>query len=289
MSSPSPSDAGRTIGLVGIGVMGARIAKRLANAGNIVTVYDANTEAQTPDCVARATTLAEVCKGAAALFLSLPRGDSVADALAGAHDHVEPQTTVVDVSTTGPKWARDNAASLPDPDNFVDSPVGGGFMEAEAGTLVSLVGGADDAVANVAPLILAYSSRYYHFGPVGSGQAAKVSLNMSQAVMTVGAAEAVRLLDKLGVDQHVYLEALESLDANAWFQRSVRHFLADDYPQGFRTTLAHKDVSLALDAAAEQRVPVPAAQVAREVLQRAIDSGYGDEHFTAIVKCYPEN
>lgn len=285
------SKQGFKVGFVGLGVMGSRIAERIALAGYEVVAHDADPSAYaTHGGELRVGSIEEACGGARAVFLSLPNGQIVKDVLFGDPGVVSctpSGAVIVDVSTIGPGWAGDISADLRSA-TFVDAPVGGGWQEAENGALISLVGGPADAVALVKPILSSYSSRVVHFGGTGAGQAAKVALNMSQAVMTVGAAEAALLCEQLGVDLVTFLETLESLDANPWFQRPLRHYLQGDYPLGFRTSLALKDVGLAVDAARDHGVSVLAGELAQQVLTRTVESGYADEHFSALIKTIKE-
>jgi len=281
----------KRIGFIGLGVMGGRMARRLIDAGYQVVVFDSQPGAMQPLVDAGATSVvrpADVASESDIIMTSLPAGEHVHEVMAGPDGilaGVKPGTILVDLSTIGPEWASRLATEAANNGaTMLDAPVGGGWKDAEEGKLVIMVGGDPAALEEAREALSALSSALFHFGGPGTGQAAKLALNMSQAVMTVGAAEAVRLLRALGADLPTFLETLEALDANPWFQRPLRHTIEGAYPAGFRVSLALKDARLATQSGKNAGVSLPGGELARDLLKKALDAGMGEEHFSAIVK-----
>lgn len=283
----------KRVGFIGLGVMGGRMARRLLDAGHRLTVHDVSDDAVRPlaaDGAARAASVAEVAAGSDVVFTSLPTPGHVRDVLSGPDGLLaaaRPGLVVVDMSTIGPVAARELAGTAQAAGvTMLDCPVGGGWMEARDGTLVLLAGGDADALARHRDLLNVLGKAVFHFGDPGTGQAAKVALNMSQAVMTAGAAEAVRLLRAGGADLNAFLDAMTSLDANPWYQRPLRHTLEDRFDPGFRIDLMVKDVDLAIDTARANDVAVPAGECVVELYRQAQRAGLGGLHISGIVKLY---
>ena len=164
------------------------------------------------------------------VFTSLPAAAHVEQALAGPDGLLQsahPGLIVVDLSTIGPGAAREMAARAAKAGvAMLDAPVGGGQSEAQAGTLVLMVGGAKEALDGCRDLLSQIGKSIFHFGGPGMGQAAKLALNLSGGILVAGAAEGVALMRGLGANLATFLEMLESLNANAWFQRPARDALA---------------------------------------------------------------
>lgn len=283
------------LGFIGLGVMGRNIASRLLDAGNELTVFDIDMD-RINLLVERgakaASSPAEVGSRSDIVFTSVPTGLDLASVLSGqdgllVNASKAKKLTIVDFSTIGPTWAEklaDTAKSVDVP--FLDAPVGGGWTEAREGNLVLLVGGMEDTLNELRPILTDISKAIFYFGGSGTGQAAKVALNLSQAVLMVGAAEAVRLLKGNGANLSVFLESLKSLDANPWFQRPLTYALGGDLPEGMRMTLMLKDVRLAIEVGEQIDVRFPAGEIVRNLLEDAENRGLGNEPLYALVKLY---
>lgn len=282
----------KNIGFVGLGVMGGQMARRLVDAGFPTTVFDINPEAVATVRSAGASAAAsprELAQTVDTLMLSLPTPDHVravlTDPATGALSEVNRTFDIVDLSTIGPTFAAEFAGLAADKGiAMLDTPVGGGWMEARDGKLVIMAGGDEVALERNRDMLGVIGRSLSHFGPAGTGQAAKVALNMSQAVMTAGAAEAVRLLKANGVNLNVFLDTLKSLDANPWFQRPLQHYLDDDFAPGFRIDLMLKDVRLALATAQAQGLTLRASELTKEIYADASAAGFGGLHISGVLK-----
>jgi len=271
------------------------MARRLLDTGHRLTVFDLSADAVGTlenDGAGVAQSPAAVAQSSDVVFTSLPAARHVEAVLTGEGGILEaarPGLTVIDLSTIGPAAARRLAERAAKGGvTLLDAPVGGGQVQAESGTLVLMVGGDADAAERCRGLLLRLGKDAFHLGPSGSGQAAKVALNLSYGVLTAGAAEGAGLLRALGADLTVFLKVLEGLDANSWFQRPARDALAGSYEAGFRVDLALKDVGLGVDAGESAGLSLPAGNMARELLETAAARGWASEHTSALVKLYDE-
>lgn len=286
----------RRVGFIGLGVMGGQMAARLLGAGSRLNVFDVSVDAMRPLVDAGATAAAspaEVGSACDVVFTSLPNPEHMRELLTGTAGLLTSPATdlvIVDMSTIGPAAATElagvaSAAGV----SMLDCPVGGGWAEARDGTLVLMAGGDANALDQHRDLLEVLGKAIFHFGGPGTGQATKVALNMSQAVMTAGAAEAVRLLRAEGADLTAFLETLRSLDANPWFQRPLQHTLDNCFDPGFRIDLMAKDVDLALNSGRANNVPLPAGELTSELYRQAQRAGLGGLHISGLLKLYDTN
>lgn len=285
----------KRVGFIGLGVMGGQLARRLLDAGHQLTVCDVSADAVqtlTDAGAATAATPVELAGMCEVVFTSLPKPEHVRDVLTGADGVLAAPVaglTVIDMSTIGPIAAEELAQTAAAAGvSMLDCPVGGGWMEARDGTLVLMVGGDAAVLDRHRDLLDVLGKAVFHFGGPGTGQATKVALNMSQAVLTAGAAEAVRLLRAGGVDLDAFLRTLESLDANPWFQRPLRHTIDGRFDPGFRIDLMAKDVDLALSSGNTNHVSLPAGELAGDLFRQAQRTGLGDLHISGLVKLYDD-
>jgi 3-hydroxyisobutyrate dehydrogenase len=280
------------IAFLGIGRMGAPMAGRLVAAGHELTVWSRTRKhaevladrATVADSPAAAGAKAEIAvtmlvDGAALEEVALGR-EGLADGLPNGSLHV-------DMSTTGPASARKVAKALePREIGFVDAPVAGSTGPAAEGRLVIMIGGDAKAVERARPLlaVLGDPDRTFHVGPVGSGQAAKLMVNLVLGSVMTAVAEGYTLGRLLGLDPEVALDVLEKASVAAQTVGSKRTRLLDgDFDEpGFRLALMHKDLRLALDAARASRAALPSAERVADLFAGAKGQGLADQDYSAV-------
>jgi 3-hydroxyisobutyrate dehydrogenase len=244
------------IGFIGLGNMGAPMARNLGLAGHEVTGFDLVAEA--PEGVSRADTAAQAATGADVVITMLPDGAI----LRRVADEVVPAMTsgavLLDCSTVDVESARavaDQAvaAGL----RALDAPVSGGIGGAEAGTLTFMVGGSDDAVTDAMPLFDIMGQKAVHCGPSGNGQAAKICNNMILGATMIATCEAFALADKLGLDRQSMFDVVSTSSGYSWTMNAYcpapgvgPTSPADNgYTPGFAAELMLKDLRLSQQAA----------------------------------------
>lgn len=280
------------IGFVGIGRMGKPMASNLCRRGFRLVVHDVNREAvaELEGLQARgAGSVAEVAREAAIVVTMLPNSAIVEEVVAGPDGvlaHARPGSLVMDMSTVDPLVTDRLAARAAEKGlAFVDAPVGRLASHADQGKSLFMVGGRPEDFERVRPLLEAMGDTIHHCGPVGSGTRTKLVNNYLAVSSCQMNAEALALSQRFGLDLERTLEVLYGTTAVngqlkiAWPAK----VLAGDIEPGFTIDLAHKDLSLIVEAANAARVPMPVAAAAREAFSAARAGGFGTRDFSAMV------
>ena len=277
----TPRETPEGVGFVGLGQMGAPMARHLVGRG--LLVHDTRPEAVAPLVKAGARAAASVAEVAArsGLVSIMVRDDAqvtevAEEAIASAH----PGTVLAFHSTIRPQTAQDLAEKARRYDiEVVDAPVSGGFMGASAGTLAVMVGGTQEAFERCREPFGDWAELVLHMGPVGAGTHAKLARNLLHFVAFAAAAEAQRLAEASGVPLRRLGRVVRHTDAitggpGAIMLRSTTAPLKpdDELYDVLRHTrdLGEKDLSLALEAAERLGVDTPFARLARERLAEGL-------------------
>jgi 4-hydroxybutyrate dehydrogenase/sulfolactaldehyde 3-reductase len=280
-----------TIGFIGLGRMGRPMASNLCRKGFRLVVFDID---RTPMRelerlgARQAHGIADAAASDAVLTM-LPDSATVADVVAGAAgvlEHAKPGTILVEMSTIDPRVTDKLAASAHSRNcGFVDAPVGRLASHAERGESLFMVGAADDHFARVKPLLEAMGDTIHHCGGVGTGIRTKLVNNCLAIVSCQLNAEALALSQRFGLSLAKSLDVIDGTTATNG-QLKVNwpsKVLKGDTEPGFTIDLAHKDLTLIIDAANAARVPVPIAAAAREAFSIARVRGHGGKDFSAMV------
>ncbi len=249
--------SGETVGLVGLGNMGAALATNLVQAGHVVVAYDSAGPDRAPEGSTFVAGADEVARQAEVVVLSLPDGSasgSVADQVMSADGRRT--THVVDTSTVGVRAAEATAARLADGGlAYVDAPVSGGVAGARARTLAVMYAGTDAACARVEPVLAGLSDRTRRVGDrPGMAQAMKLANNFLSATALAATSEAIAFGLSVGLDMATMLEVLDASSGQSAATRDKfpNHVLTGRYASGFTNSLMAKDVRLYLDEVAER-------------------------------------
>ncbi|ADU52016.1 3-hydroxyisobutyrate dehydrogenase [Thermaerobacter marianensis DSM 12885] len=284
----------RRVGWIGLGAMGSRMARNLIKAGFEVAVWN-RTPARAEElgrsgAVVKASPV-EVAAGSdvvvtmvadPAAVAAVARGSQGLLAAAGAGRRF----VWVDMSTIGPQAAREFAAEARERGiPFVDAPVSGSLGAAEEAQLVILAGGEPTVVRELEPLFTALGRKTIYFGEAGQGQAAKIAVNLVLAGLLQVAAEGLVLAERLGVDREAFLDLLEAGPAAApLIKMKLPAWRSGEFPPQFQLALMHKDLGLALAAAHEAHVPMPATAQVAQTYAAATAGGLGHLDFSAILR-----
>lgn len=281
-----------TIGFVGLGAMGSRMAQRLVDAGYDLVAW--NRTAGKVDRLTGATpaaTPAEAAAGADAVITMVadpPALRAVTEGPDGVAAGVRARSTVVEMSTVGPAAVARLAGALPEgarAAGLLDAPVLGTLPEAEAGTLRIFVGGPDALVRDQLPMLSVLGSPV-HVGPLGSGAAAKLVANSTLFGVLGVLGEALALADGLGLTREAAFEVLSATSIADQAQRRRPAIESGEYPTRFSLALARKDAELLLDAAATAGVDLRLARAARSWLadtEDRGDRGKADADYSAVL------
>ncbi len=275
------------VAFLGLGIMGTGMATNLVKAGHEVTVWN-RTPGKTIEGARSAATPAEAAKGAEVVWMCVSDTKAVEGLLFGP-DGVEQSLTsgmiVADSSTIAPaatlKFAERVRARGAD---YVDNPVTGSKIAADAGSLVFIVGGAQETIDKLKPLYAAMGKVFFRVGDTGKGQAAKIAMNLQIALIYEGFAEGLTLAAKLGVDAETLLPLIQaSMIRSGVVDYKAPFVLKRDFTPNFPMKLMHKDIKLMLDAAKEARVKLPALEIVEELYDVAVEDGNGDLDYSAII------
>lgn len=278
------------IAFLGLGVMGQPMAENLLAAGHQLTVFNRSrgpVEALVEAGARAALTPAEAVAGAELAITMLADGGAVSDVYEGEDGLLGasgPGTLLVDMSTIDPAeserlYAEGAARGL----GVLDAPVSGGDVGAREGSLSIMVGGGAQDFARARPVFDVLGSTVTHVGGPGAGQIVKACNQIVVALTIEGLAEALALGEAAGVEPAMILDVLSGgLAANRVMEVRRQNLLGDEFKPGFRLDLHHKDLGIALDAAAELGVELPATPVVRAQMERLRAAGRGGEDHTAL-------
>jgi 4-hydroxybutyrate dehydrogenase/sulfolactaldehyde 3-reductase len=280
------------VGFIGLGKMGCPMAANLCRKGARVVVYDVNPEpvrALVALGADASSGVRDITSRSDIVFTMLPDSAIVERVIAGADGvlaHAKRGSVVVDMSTIDPR-VTDRLAAAADAKGvgFVDAPVGRLASHAERGESLFMVGAAPDVFNRVRPLLEMMGTTIHHCGGVGTGMRTKLVNNFLAIVSCEMNAEAIALSQRFGLSLEKTLDVIHGTTATngqlklAWATKVLK----GDTEPGFTIDLAHKDLSLIVEAANADKVPVPIAAVAREAYSAARAQGYGGKDFSAMV------
>jgi 3-hydroxyisobutyrate dehydrogenase len=276
----------RRVAFIGLGHMGSHMCRHLCTYGHRVSAFDVDRRALARAArsgAQPAASVAECVAEAEILITSLPGPPQVQQVLCGAEGAIAALphgALIVEMSTSSLEAGRAAlAAARAQGCDFVDAPVAGQTIRAEAGALDIYAGGSRKAFGRALPVLetMGDPTRIFHLGPSGSGYAVKLLLNLMWFEHAVATAEALVVGVKAGVDLEKLHTALVYSPANSNFiERDVRMVLdRGDYDEGFAMKLVTKDLGLAVDLAREVGVPAEMAALVEQIHRRA-RAAYGD-------------
>jgi 4-hydroxybutyrate dehydrogenase/sulfolactaldehyde 3-reductase len=286
-----------TVGFIGLGNMGRPMASNLVRKGWDVVVCDVNPEpvAALAALGAKRGSIAEVTRASGVVFTMLPT-TAVVEQVVGGPDgvlaHAPRGSIVVDMSTIDPlvtdRLAETAAARGI---GFADAPVGRLASHAERGESLFMIGAAADVFQRVKPMLEAMGTTIHHCGGVGTGMRTKLVNNYLAIISCAFNAEAIALSQRFGLTLEKTLDVVHGTTATngqlkiAWPSKVLK----GDVAPGFTIDLAHKDLTLIVEAANAVKVPVPIAAAARESYSAARSRGRGAQDFSAMADALCED
>ncbi len=270
----------RTVGFVGLGMMGSRMAPQISGAGWPVHVFDINGEAA--EAVARAhnnifveESPKAVAEAAEAVITMLPAGPDVHTAALGPDGLAQGFSegdVLIDMSSSQPWMTLELAEALKVRGiGMIEAPVSGGIEGAEAGTLTLMIGGDDELVERCMPILEPMAGHVFRTGKSGSGHALKTLNNMLSALNTMAAAEILLIGTRFGLDPEVMVDVInQSTGMNSAMQRNMKQqVISRKFSGGFAWDLKFKDFGIAVDLAKRTETSVPLSALAFQLSQAA--------------------
>lgn len=276
------------VGWLGLGIMGARMAANLRDAGHDLVVWNRTREKADAFGGTIAATPAEAAAQAEVVVTMVVDGPQVEAILLGedgAAHGADPGTLFVDMSTIGPTPARAIGAALAERGlPFVDAPVTGSSPKAEAGTLTIMAGGEARDVERARALFEVMGETIVHAGALGQGQMVKLVNNALAAANAVALGQALLAGKATGADLDALLAVMGSGSAGStMLDLKANPMRLHDFSTLFKTEHMLKDVGLCLQETQAAGVPFPAAAGAREILAAAVGRGHADDDFAAVI------
>lgn len=280
------------VAFLGLGIMGSGMAANLLKAGFPLAVYN-RTAAKAQSLVSAgarlAATPAEAVQGAS-VVLSMLADDAASREIwlgkDGALAAADKGAILIESSTVSPAWIAELAGLAAQRGvQFLDAPVTGSRMQAQAGQLSFLVGGSEAALAAVTPVLRAMSKEVLHLGPVGSGAKLKLINNFLCGVQIASLAEALTWIERSGLDREKSLAFLNSAAPGSPLLGTISaRMAARNYTVNFLLRLIVKDLQYAQNEAAQCGVDLTTAQTARKLFEDAVAKGFGDEDMAAVIE-----
>ena len=281
-------------GFVGLGAMGTHMARNLHRAGLLTAVWNRSSgKAQALAAelgVEAPATLAHLAAACEAVVSCVSADADVLEVARGLAPALQKGAVVLDCSTVSAGTAR-QAAELIEPRgaDFLDCPVSGGVEGARDGTLAIMVGGKPEAYERAQPILQALGRTIAHFGPVGSGEAAKATNQIMVAGIVEAIAEAMAFAHAEGLPLDKLIATLGKGAGSSWyFVHRAPNMARGSYPAGFRVRLHQKDLGICHDMAARFGTALPVVERMRAEYAELIARGYGDEDVSATFRLKEE-
>lgn len=267
------------------------MCRRLVDGGYDVRVYDANPAAMEGfegTRVSLAPSLQEVASGARVVLLSLPDSEVVEEVVLGEGGLIQALSsgqTVIDLSSSKPLRTRALAEELAGSGvRMLDAPVSGGVSRAREGTLSVMVGGPEEVLEQHREVLGCFGENIFYMGGPGAGHLTKALNNLLSATTLASASEAVLLGIEGGLDPDSLIEVVNASTgrSNSTEMKFPNYILNEAFDAGFSTELYNKDVSTALETAAEYGLPMEVGSAVGKVWKTAVERGYGPRDHTEI-------
>jgi 3-hydroxyisobutyrate dehydrogenase len=277
-------------GFVGLGAMGAHMARNLYRAGLLVGVWNrtaAKAKALSGElgCTAFGT-LPELAQACDVVVICVSADDDLRGVIDALGPALRPDMLVIDCSTVGASTARDMSSKLGDNGiGFLDCPVSGGVEGARTASLAIMVGGDAPQFERALPLLQAMGRTITYMGPSGAGQAAKATNQIMCAGIIQAVAEAMAFAKAENLPLDRLIETLGKGAGSSWYFVNRAPFMADNrFPAGFRVRLHDKDLRICRDMAARHGARLPVVESTLKEYAELIGQGFGDEDISAIFR-----
>jgi 2-hydroxy-3-oxopropionate reductase len=282
---------GMKIGYIGLGIMGKPMARNIIKAGYDVVVHNRSRQSVN-ELVSigaiEADSPADVARQVDVVFTNLPDSPDVELVALGADGIIEGThqgLIYVDNSTIKPATTRSVGKRLAEKGVvMLDAPVSGGDVGAIEGTLTIMVGGPEDALEKVRPILQAIGKTITHVGGLGDGQIAKAANQIMVAAQMVAMGELLILAQKAGADPQKVVQAIRGGAAGCWtLDNKPQRLFSGNREPGFKAYMQAKDLGIVMDTAREYGIPLPAAAVHTQLFNAMLEMGLREQDNSAVL------
>ncbi len=279
------------VGVIGLGAMGAPMARNLHKAGHLVAVYNrthnkAQRLAEETETLAAPdlATLADMCD---LIILCVSRDTDVLQMVQAIAPSIQAGTIVVDTSTVSSATAHEAADILkPHHASFLDCPVSGGVEGACNGTLAMMAGGDPAVLERASTTLDAITASIVHMGPTGSGQATKAVNQIMAAGINQAVTEALAFGEAMDLDMDKVIDIVGSGAAGNWFLNHRGPTMTKDiFDPGFKLELHHKDLEICLKMAEQtDNLELPLTEMTRHDYAKLMSDGHGEDDISGLYR-----
>jgi 3-hydroxyisobutyrate dehydrogenase len=285
------------VGLIGVGAMGAPMAMHLhrdgllhvlgnrsqARAVAIANQLSPQKENGAPIKIASAAADFSECD---VVVLCVSKDSDVLENAAALAAILKRGAIVIDHSTVSVETAKQAHAILADQHvGFIDAPVSGGVEGARNGKLSIMVGGTEENLEKIRPVLNAYAAKITHMGDVGAGQATKAVNQVLVAGIAQAVCEGLALGEKLGLDPEKLVSTLAAGAAGNWFlDKRGATMMANNFTPGFKSALLHKDLVIVRDMAAQAGIRATVIEQSLSDYAELMQQGFSDEDTSALIR-----
>jgi 3-hydroxyisobutyrate dehydrogenase len=268
------------IGFIGLGVMGAPMAGHLAKAGFTLAVHDikrtnADALASEHSTITVAENPRRIGEMSDIVVTMLPSGTYVREVALGNSGIIEglhPGGLLLDTSSSEPWMTVDTARALASAGiDMVDAPVSGARIGAESAQLVFMVGGGEEPVSRVMPLLQVMGKQVFHLGSIGAGHAMKCINNLITSNTLIATTEGLIIGKRFGLDPDAMIDVLNVSTGMSWISQTQfkQRILNRKFDDPFKLALMLKDIGIALELASRNSVPAPLSACGQELWRTA--------------------
>jgi 3-hydroxyisobutyrate dehydrogenase/2-hydroxy-3-oxopropionate reductase len=281
------------LGFLGLGIMGYPMARNLARAGHSLSAWsftaDKARQLASEEKATACATPKEVAQRSDCVFLCVGDTKMSEQVILGKDGIIEgakPGSVVVDASTVSPSSSIATGEALAAKGiQFLGAPCTGSKPGAEKGTLTFMIGGDKATFERVKPWFEPMGKNLYYCGGPAMGLHAKLTQNLILSNLLQAFNEGLVLSTKAGVDPELMLEILDNSAAKSGLIAfKAPYVFRRDFGTNFSVKWMHKDISLMLESAAEQQVPLPLTALTQQIFRAAIAEGYGDDDICSTIK-----
>jgi len=277
-------------GIIGLGAMGAPMARNLHTAGHLATFWNRTPETAAALAgelgIAPAADPQALAGQCALIILSVSADTDVLEVIDLLTPGLQPGGVVIDTSTVSRATALAAAERVQAAGGeFLDAPVSGGIEGARNGTLAMMAGGAVEVLERVRPVLAAIAGRIEHMGPVGAGQATKAVNQVMAAGINQAVTEALAFAEALELPLDKVIDVVGSGAAGNWFLTHRGPSMTQGtFDPGFRVALHHKDLAICKQMAEHFDVALPVIEMTLIHYRRLMEAGFGDEDISALFR-----